>query len=69
MVLRMERARSKFLRWLRSQPDLPHGVAKDANVTPEAVRLWVNGSLPRTEALLRLRARRGLDINALVTDK
>ena len=69
MILQLNRAQRALMAWLRDQPDFPHGVAKDAGVTPEAARRWLAGGWPGAEPLLRLRHRRGLSIDALIPVK
>ena len=69
MILQLSRAQRALMAWLKDQPDFPHGVARDAGVTPEAARRWVAGGWPGAEPLLRLRYRRGLDLNGLIPTK
>lgn len=69
MILQLTRAQRALMAWLKEQPDFPHGVAKDAGVTTEAARRWVAGGWPGAEPLLRLRYRRGLDLNSLIPNK
>jgi len=67
MVLRMERVRARFERWLGEQDDFPDGVAKDAAVSAEAVRRWKRDRVwPSMQSALRLHAKRGLDLHGLV---